>query len=91
MKAVEWIDRVKKARGLQSDYAAAAAIGMNRSQVSKYRSLATPTLDETSCLKVASVLGCLPESVLLDQMAERVANVKARTALLGIARRAFRQ
>lgn len=85
MKASEWIDRVKTARGVDSDYAVAKLLEMNRATVSKYRHT-TPTLDEESAIKVAMVLGEKPEAVILDQMAERVKTPGVRTALLEQAR-----
>lgn len=87
MKAVEWIDRVKISTGLQSDYAIAKALGINRSTVSKYRHDTTPTLDEDSAISVARVLGERPEAVILDQAAERVKSPEVRAALLDAARR----
>ena len=85
MKASEWIDRVKKTTGIESDYGAAKALGVNRATVSKYRSTTT-TLDEDIAIKVANVLGEKPEAILLDQFAERVKAPDLRTALLAHAR-----
>jgi hypothetical protein len=90
MKAADWIDRVKKAHGVTSDYAASAILETSRATISKYRNFVTPTLDETRCIKIASVLGISPSAVVLDQMAERVHNPKLRSDLLGLAKREFR-
>ncbi len=87
MKAGTWIDRVKTAKGLPSDYAAAKALGLSRFTVSGYRKRPDATLDEDSAFAVASVLGELPEAVLLDQYAERTKNPQTRAALLDAARR----
>lgn len=87
MKAVEWIDRVKKTTGLESDYAVAGALGVSRSTVSKYRNDRTPTLDEESAISVARLLGERPEAIILDQAAERVKSPEVRAALLDAARR----
>lgn len=81
MKASEWIDRVKAAKGLQSDYGVAKVIGLTRSAVSNYRVGARPTLDEESALKVAEALGERPEAVYLDQVAERTKSPALREAL----------
>ncbi len=69
----------------ESDYAVAKVLGISRSAVSGYRSR-TPTLDESTALSIAAVLGERPEAVLLDQYAERTADPKARTALSAMAR-----
>lgn len=87
MKASDWIDQVKTRMGLTSDYAAAAALGINRSMVSKYRNGRTPTLDEDTALLVAKALGERPEAIILDQAAERVHSPEVRAALLDAARR----
>lgn len=80
MKAAEWIDRVKVAKGLTSDYSVAAALGITRSTVSKYRST-TPTLDEDTAEKVAGALNINPAAVLIDQLAERSKNPQTRSIL----------
>lgn len=85
MKAAEWIDKVKVARGWASDYRAAKELGLSRQTVSGYRSK-TPTLDEESAIKVAHALGEKPEAVLLDQFAERVKDRAASTTLHRLAR-----
>ncbi len=86
MKAAEWIDRVKKARGWDSDYRAAKELGLTRTAISNYRGKPM-TLDEDSAIKVASALGERPEAVLLDQYAERTKNPAVRSALLEAGRR----
>eukprot|EP01031_Cornospumella_fuschlensis_P003352 gene3352-4169_t len=73
MKAAEWIDRVKKQRGWDSDYRVAKEIGLSRQTVSTYRARQS-TLDEDAAIKVAGALGERPEAVLLDQYAERTKN-----------------
>lgn len=88
MKASDWIDRVKTAKGIDSDYGVAKALGLHRATVSKYRH-STPTLDEDSAIKVANALGERPEAVLLDQFAERTQDADARSALLKAAQRLY--
>lgn len=85
MKASDWIDRVKTARGIESDYGVAKVLGLNRATVSKYRSI-TPTLDEETAIKVADALGERPEAVVMDQLAERVKSPGLRSALLAHAK-----
>lgn len=79
MKAAEWIDRVRSAKGLPSDYAAAKEIGLTRQAISKYRSRES-TLDESICLNVAHTLGIDPALVLADQAMERAKDAEARSA-----------
>lgn len=85
MKASEWIDRVKKTTGIDSDYGAAKALGVSRTTISTYRSRPS-TLDEDVAIKVANVLGEKPEAILLDQFAERVKTPDLRSALLAHAK-----
>lgn len=86
MKAAEWIDRVKLARGWDSDYRVAKEIGVGRATVSKYRTRES-TLDEDTAIRVAGALGERPEAVLLDQYAERTKNPEVRSALTEAAKR----
>lgn len=74
MKASDWIDRVKKARGWDSDYRAAKELGITRSGMSLIRTGDTETLREETAIKVAEAIGERPEAVVLDQIAERVKN-----------------
>lgn len=86
MKASEWIDRVKKQHGWESDYRAAKELGLSRNAISNYRGGTRLTLDEDVAIKVAGALGERPEAVVLDQMAERVKTPDLRTALLAHAK-----
>ena len=80
MKAENWIDQVKAAKGLSSDYAAAKALGISRATISKYRST-TPTLDEENAIKIAHALGMNPAGIIVDQVAERSKSAEVRAAL----------
>jgi transcriptional regulator with XRE-family HTH domain len=80
MKAAAWIDRVKVARGWESDYRAAQELGVARATVSKYRSRDS-TLDEDTAVRVAAALGQPAEIILIDQAAERSKNIEVRSAL----------
>lgn len=86
MKAADWIDRVKSARGWDSDYRVAKELGLSRQAVSDYRVKAA-SMDEDTAIKVATALGERPEAVLLDQYAERTRNPEVRSALSEAARR----
>ena len=86
MKAFEWVDRVKTTLGIESDYAAAKALGVTKSTISLYRSRGS-TLDEETSISVASLLGIPAAGVVLDQAAERVKTPEIRAALLAEAER----
>jgi hypothetical protein len=86
MKASEWIDRVKTAKGWNSDYRVAKELEFNSSTISMYRTHGGP-MDENIAIKVAHVLGEKPEVVILDQCAERVKDPAARSALFDVSRR----
>jgi hypothetical protein len=85
MKAAEWIDRVKTAKGWPSDYRVAKELGIATTTVSMYRSR-NSTLDEDTAVKVAEALGERPEAVYLDQLAERTKSPTLRAALTSSAR-----
>ena len=86
MKAFEWIDRVKTARGIESDYAAAKALGIAKQTISMYRSRES-TLDENAAITVANALGIEPIGIILDQTAERAKSPEIRAALFAEAKR----
>ena len=86
MKAAQWVDRVKIARGWESDYRAAKELGLSRNTISNYRTK-TPTLEEDTALKIAAALGQAPEVILIDQMIERSKSEVARSALRDAAAR----
>lgn len=85
MKASAWIDRVKEAKGLPSDYAAAKELGLSRFTVSGYRKRPDATLDEEIAVKVAHVLGMNPAGIIIDQVAERSKSAEVSAALHEIA------
>lgn len=87
MKALEWIERVKTAAQIESDYGVAKALGLSRQSMSDIRKGRTVTLGEESSIRVAQVLGERPEAVILDQAAERVKAPEIRSALFDAARR----
>lgn len=81
MKAAEWIDRVKKQHGWDSDYRVAKELGFSRNTIGNFRGGRAQTMDEETALKVAHALGEQPEMILLDQAMERSKNDEARGAL----------
>ncbi len=86
MKAAEWIDRVKTARGWDSDYRVSKELGLTRQVVSRYRNHPT-TMDDDVAVKVAGALGAAPEVVLLDQAIERTKSTEAKAALGNLLKR----
>lgn len=87
MRAEQWIDRVRKDKGLPSDYAAAKVIGISRFTVSGYRNRPGATLDEDVSFRIANLLGLDPAGVIIDQAAERSKDQSIRAALSRIADR----
>lgn len=81
MKAADWIDRVKLARGWESDYRVAKEIGLTKQVVSAYRNRPEMTMDEDTAIKVALALDEKPEVILIDQALERARSDTAKTAL----------
>lgn len=80
MKAAEWIDRVKSARGWDSDYRVAKELGITRSAISKYRAHPV-TIDEETAIKVAQALGVDAAGIIIDQVAERSKSPEVSAAL----------
>jgi len=80
MKADQWIDRVKKARGWDSDYRVANELNLTRQAVSGYRRKPM-TLDEVTAVKVAEILGLNPAGIIIDQVAERSKDDSVRATL----------
>ncbi len=80
MKAYEWIDRLKVAKHLPSDYAAAKLLGVSQPTVITMRTRKS-TLSEENAFKVAELLGINPAGVVLDQAAERAKSPAVRSAL----------
>ena len=80
MKASQWIDRVKVAKNLTSDYSAAKVLGLSQSSVITMRARKS-TMDDDTAAKVAEALGMNPAGVILDQAAERVKSEIVRSTL----------
>lgn len=85
MKAIEWIEQVKTAKHLPSDYAAAKSLGISKQAISQFKTRGT-TMDEETAIKVSEALGVPLEGIILDQAAERIKTPEVRTALLEKAR-----
>lgn len=85
MKAAAWIDKVKAARGWDSDYRVSKELGLGRQTVSTYRSRADATMDEETAIKVAQALGVDAAGVIIDQVAERSKSPEVSSALHKVA------
>lgn len=83
MKASEWIDRVRTAKGW-SDYRVAKELHFSPNTISTYRKSGAP-MDEAIAIKVANALGERPEAVILDQYAERTKDPAIRSTLATMA------
>lgn len=81
MKALGWIDRLKRERGWESDYRVAKELEVGRATVSKYRNSPDSTMDDEVALRVAAALQVPAEIILLDQVKERTRSEPARAAL----------
>ena len=79
MKAAQWIDRVKQAKGWDSDYRVAKSLGFKGNTISMYRAHGG-TMDDTICMKVAQALDIDPALVLTDQAMERSKDAETRSA-----------
>lgn len=86
MKAFEWIDRVKKHAGIDSDYGVAKLLGITKQAISTYRRKQS-TLDEDAAIKVANALNIQPAGIVLDQAAEHIKCDEIRSTLQEQARR----
>lgn len=86
MKAAEWIDRVKAAKGWPSDYKAAQELGITKGAMSQIRTGDSLTLGEGTAIKVAEALGVDPAGIIIDQVAERSKDAGLSTALHRVAR-----
>lgn len=81
MKAVEWIDRVKDARGWETDYRAAKELGVSHAALSRYRSRPDSTMDDVVAARVAQALDLEPHIIVMDQVAERTPEESVRASL----------
>lgn len=85
MKAVQWIDKVKAARGWDTDYRAAKELGFHRNLIGNFRAGRAQTFDEDTAIKVAQALGVDPAGIIVDQVAERSKSPEISAALHRVA------
>ena len=75
---VEYLDAVKAKLGLPSDYAAAKALRIAHSAISRYRN-GKGSFDDEVAFRVAEILDINPLEVIVSARAERAANEEARS------------
>lgn len=75
--AAEYLDAIKLAHGIESDYGLGKLTGWSRSRVSQYRT-GLHHFDEAGALKVAELLDIDPAEVLLDALSSRAHSPAAR-------------
>jgi plasmid maintenance system antidote protein VapI len=83
MNTKEYLDRLKKELGVESDYALHKALGITRSAISKLMH-GGGTLSDESAIKVAELLGIPPGQVIIDMHIERSKAPEIRAAWFGI-------
>lgn len=71
MKAIDWVEKLKVAHGIQSDYAAAKMLRVTRNAVSNYRNKPDSTFDVVVAVRVAELLNLTAVAVIVDQVIER--------------------
>ncbi|WP_186113239.1 helix-turn-helix transcriptional regulator [Burkholderia gladioli] len=74
---IEWLDAAKARLDLQSDYAAAKALGVTRSTISGYRT-GRSVFDEKTCIRVAEILGIDPLEVIASARVESAKDAETR-------------
>lgn len=84
--AAEYLDAIKKAHGIASDYQLAKRLGWSRPRISHYRS-GIHHFDESGALQVAELLDLDPAAVLLDALESRAHSPAARAAFGSIRER----
>ena len=70
MKTTDYLDAVKEAYGLTSDYQLSKKLGVTQSRITSYRSKRT-FMDDSMALKIAYLLDAEPLRVLASIHAER--------------------
>ncbi len=71
MKSIEWIDRLKADKGIESDYKIAMVLGLTRGAISQHRVGKVTTLDDKTAFRIETELKLPHGEVIFDQHAER--------------------
>ena len=85
MKTTNFLDEIKKARGVTSDYALAKILDTRHTNISNYRN-GRSHFDGLMCIKVADVLGLDPGYVMASIEAERAKSEEVRKVWEKVAR-----
>lgn len=83
---VDFLDAVRAAYALTSDYQVAKKLGISPAQISQYRT-GRHTLGDEKALQVAELLELSPDYVLACMATERAKGEKARKAWAGLAKK----
>jgi hypothetical protein len=83
MTTIEYLDAVKAAKGLTSDYQLAKLLGFPLSSVSSYRT-GRRFFDDEAALTVAEVLGVNPLAVIAAANAERAKTEEQKARWTGL-------
>jgi plasmid maintenance system antidote protein VapI len=75
--AANYLDDLRRHLGLPSDYAAAKALGLTRAAVSRYRNELS-AFDDSTAIKVASLLGIDPLEVIAASAYQRAADASTK-------------
>lgn len=70
MNTIQYLDKAKEVRGLQSDYALAKYLGIRQSTISGYRA-GKSQMDDVIAQKLANAIGIHAGIVMLDMHRER--------------------
>jgi transcriptional regulator with XRE-family HTH domain len=79
MNTGEYLDAVRQALNLPSDYALQKPLELSKSQLSKYRT-GRESLSDATALRVAEILGIAPAKVLVDMHIQKSKSPELRAA-----------
>lgn len=83
MNTVDYLDAVKAARKITSDYALAKVLGITQSTISGYRA-GRSRIDDDVALTIAEILGVHPLQVIAAANAERAKTPEQRARWSGV-------
>ena len=86
MNTIQLLDAIRHRHKLPSDYAAAAMLGVTRSQISKYRNGEVAMGDEVA-QRAAALVGADPAVIVAQMHAQRASDPQTRKLWVGIAKR----
>lgn len=83
MNTIEYLDAVKAARDITSDYALAKVLGIKQTTISGYRA-GRSRMDDDVALSIAEILGLHPLHVIATANAERAKTPEQRARWSGV-------